>query len=69
MESKKIEIKGNDADVQVVLKDIERKRGEIVEGCLRVWDSMEGEMQSFPVFCGMYMRERFKRWLLQTRWN
>ena len=69
MESKKIEIKGNDADVQVVLKDIERKRGEIVEGYLRVWDNMEGRLPMFDKFCKFYIRERMKRWCEKARWN
>ena len=69
MESKKIEIKENDTDVQVALKDIERKRGEIAEGCLRVWDTMEGVLPPFDEFCRFYVRGRFMRWYGKARWN
>lgn len=58
-----------DADMQVAMEDIERRKQEIVRECIKVWDSMSGKLPSFQGFCEMYMREQFKVWADKARWN
>lgn len=58
-----------EADIQVVLEDVEMKRGEIVSECLKVWDSMTGKLPPFGEFCAFYVEDAFKRWIEKARWN
>jgi len=58
-----------DKDILVVLRAIERQRGKITTNCLKVWDSMGGELPSFKSFCEMYVTEKLGIWLGRSRWN
>ena len=59
-----------DSDIEVALLSIKRKQGELVEECLKVWDSMEGELPSFERFVGMYVGEKMGNWIKNGgRWN
>ena len=62
----KVEI---EADVMVAKEDIERHRAEIAKGCIKAWDSMEGELPAFESFCKKYMEEEWEVFAGKARWN